>query len=128
MIPKPWDFEPKRLGDHIRKQRLLRGLYQEDAALQIGVTEATICNWENGHSEPVLEAIPGILKFLGYDPFPVLSTLSERMFAFRRARGWSIEAAARGLGVDPSTWGDWERTGYIPWRRYRELIGVWLSD
>lgn len=35
--------------------------------------------------------------------------LPGRLLAKRRAMGWSIKKAARHLGVDEGTWGDWER-------------------
>ena len=71
--------------------------------------------------------MPGILRFLGYDPYPVPQTLPERMLAKRRAHGWSIADAAKRLGVDEGTWGTWERTGQIKWARYRAILETFLA-
>jgi len=49
------------------------------------------------------------------------------MLAMRRARGWSIADAAKQLGVDEGTWGNWERTGHIAWDRYRLIIEAFLA-
>lgn len=93
----------------------------------MGVTSNTILNWEKGHTQPPTEAMPRILQFLGYDPFPEPRTLSERMAAKRRAMGWTIREAAEALGVDEATWGEWERTGKVPWRRYAKALDRFLE-
>jgi len=43
------------LGDHIRKGRFELGLFQRDMAEKIGVSEATIYNWEGNR-----RARPGV--------------------------------------------------------------------
>jgi len=104
--PKETDFEPQTLGEHIRKQRLELGLTQKQAADRLRVTSFTVLNWEKGHTEPPIETVPAILRFLGYDPFPQPQNLPKRLLAKRRVMGWSIRQAARQLGVDPGTGGD----------------------
>ena len=70
--PKPLGREyPTKLrsiGDHLRKRRLDLGLLQREAALRIGVDKTTVFNWEAGTASPNLRAIPGLVRFLGYDP------------------------------------------------------------
>jgi len=45
----------------------------------------------------------------GPDPFLKPTTLPQTLVARRRERGLSIKGAAETAGVDPGTWGDWER-------------------
>jgi len=92
------------------------------------VSEWTVLNWEKGKTEVPVQAIPAITRFLGYDPFPAPRTLSERMQAKRRQMGWSVDEAARQLGVDAGTWGDWERRGTVLWPRYRALLDRFLGE
>ena len=120
--PKETDFEPQTLGEHIRKQRLELGLTQKQAADRLRVTSFTVLNWEKGHTEPPIETVPAILRFLGYDPFPQPQNLPKRLLAKRRVMGWSIRQAARQLGVDPGTWSDWERGETILYRKHRVLV------
>jgi DNA-binding transcriptional regulator YiaG len=77
----------------------------------MGVTEATVLNWEKGETEPAIQCWPAIIAFLGYDPIPVGVTLPDRMAAFRRLRGLSIKQVAARAGVDPDSWAVWERAG-----------------
>jgi len=42
--PKKTDFEPRTLGEHIRKRRMQLGLTQVQAAAQIGVSAASVLN------------------------------------------------------------------------------------
>src|SRR5579859_780503 len=117
--PERSDFEPRTLGEHIRKRRLELGLTQRKAAQQLGThSPIRVLNWERGKTVPPVGAIPGIIGFLGYNPFPQPTNLSERLLAIRRAMGWTIKEAAARLGVGEGTLGEWERTGRIPWKRY----------
>jgi transcriptional regulator with XRE-family HTH domain len=115
------------VGDHIRKRRLTLKLDQKQAASQLGVTIATVSNWEGGRARPAIAHIPAILALLGYNPFPEPKSISERLRAKRRAQGWSIREAARQLGVDPTTWGDWERGRTILFRAHRALVARLLG-
>ena len=124
--PKETDFEPQTLGEHIRKRRLQLGLTQKAAGERLGVNSWTVLNWEKGKTEAPIEAMPGIIWFLGYNPFPKPKSLSERLLAVRRVKGWTIREAARRLGVDEATWGQWEKTG-IPWKRHQAMVRTFLS-
>ena len=46
-----------------------------------------------------MESIPAIIEFLGRDPFGNAASLSDRLAAARRTRGWTIKQAAEQLGV-----------------------------
>ena len=122
LIPKPYDFTPVSVGDHIRRKRLQLGLFQREVAQQLGVNPWTIMNWERGHTEPPITAFPVIFEFLGYDPFPEPETISEHLIAKRRAMGWSIKEAAECVSVDPGTWGGWERGRTILYRQHRAVV------
>ena len=126
LIPKPYDFEPITLGDHVRKKRLKMGLMQKEVA-KLGVNTWTILNWEKGHTEPPIVSIPIIVQFLGYDPFPQPETLPQRLLAKRREMGWSIKDAAEAVGVDPGTWRNWERGQTILYRNHRALVAQFLG-
>jgi transcriptional regulator with XRE-family HTH domain len=126
--PKETDFEPQALGEHIRKRRLELGLTQKEAADRLGVKPVTVLNWEKGKTDPPVGCILAIIGFLGYDPFPEPRSLPERLRAKRQAMGWTVKEAARQLGVDPGTWGKWERRGRIPWERYQAMVETFLSS
>jgi len=120
--PKEIDFEPHTLGEHVRKRRLELKLTQQEVADQLGVNPWTILNWEKGHTQPPIASIPAIIRFLGYDPFPRPMTIPQQLLAKRRAMGWSIEQAARSIGVDPGSWSKWERGKTILHGQHRFLV------
>lgn len=127
MIPKPYDFEPISVGDHIRKRGLQLELFQREVAQRLGVDPWTVLNWEKGRTEPPVEAMPAIFRFLGYDPFPPPKSLPQRLLAKRREMGWTIKEAARHLDVDPGTGANWERGHMVLYRRHRALIAMVLG-
>ncbi len=103
------------------------GLMQKEIANQLGVVPWTILNWEKGHTEPPIVSIPAIVQFLGYDPFPEPMTLPQRLLAKRREMGWSIKEVAKAVGVDPCTWGNWERGKLILHRQHRAIMAQILD-
>jgi transcriptional regulator with XRE-family HTH domain len=125
--PKNFSDEPKTLGEHIRKRRVELGLTLKQAAGQIGVTDYTVINWEYGRTEPPMAAIPAVIRFLGYDPFPSPTTFTEHLLAKRRAMGWTIKQAATALGVDPGTWRDWEAGKLVLYRKHRSALATLLG-
>ena len=48
------------------------------------------------------------------------------MREYRRKHGLTIKDAARRIEIDASSWGQWERTGFIAWKRYRTLVDEFL--
>jgi DNA-binding XRE family transcriptional regulator len=58
--------EPVTLGDHLRRRRLVLGLYQKEVAALLGVATSTIWNWEHGWAIG-RRFIPRINQFLGHD-------------------------------------------------------------
>jgi transcriptional regulator with XRE-family HTH domain len=92
------------------------GLLQREVALRIGVDEATVFNWEAGTAFPGLRALPGVIRFLGYDPreTPEANNLGRLVRHSRQRHGLGMDALAEILGVDPSTVRGWERRGHRP--------------
>jgi len=88
----------------------------------MGVDVASVHNWETGKTQPVIAAMAGVIRFLGYYPFPEPQTLSERMLAYRRVNGLSFTAAAGRLGVDEGTWTKWEHGDRTPWPRFAKRL------
>jgi transcriptional regulator with XRE-family HTH domain len=115
------------IGEHIRVKRSERKLLQRDVAEQIGVAAETISSWEKSATTPPVGLMPAIIHFLGYDPTPEPTTLPERMREYRRKNGLTIKQAAHQIGVDESSWAQWERTGLIPWKRYWILLDEFLG-
>ena len=97
------------MGDHIRKKRLDIGLFQKEAAEQIGVSEATIYNWERNANSPQVHDIPAIILFLGYNPLLAAKSLGEKLLWARRKLGLTQRAMAKRLGIDATTLARWER-------------------
>ena len=86
LIWKPYDFEPKTVGDHIRRRRLMLAITQEEAATRLGVNAWTVHNSETGQPKPEIRFIPALVEFLGYDPEPVdEGTLAGRLVGKRRS-------------------------------------------
>ena len=130
--PKPIDraypTELRSIGDHVRKRRLDLGLLQREVALRIGVDKTTVHNWEVGTATPNLRAIPGVIRFLGYEPTEIGSTIGEQLRATRRRLGLSHADIARQLEVDPSTVLDWERSRHRPTdRRLKAKLAAFLE-
>jgi len=98
------------------------GLRQEDAAKALGVKTGTVIKWELGLNPVSPAYLPAVIRFLGYDPVPEVTTLPDRILAARRALGISQKELARRLGVDPKTVRKWEH-GHIE-RRYPRVAAI----
>jgi transcriptional regulator with XRE-family HTH domain len=129
LIQKASDFEPKTLGDHIRRRRQLLSITQEEAAARLGVNAWTILNWETGQTKPAIQFIPALVGFLGYDPEPVEEgSLAGRLIAKRRELGLSQRDAARSLQIDPGTWAGWELGANIGRETHRRAVEKFLGS
>lgn len=103
LIRQSYDFEPKILGDHIRRRRLVLSITQKEAAARLGLNAWTIHNWEPGATKPMIQFIPPLVGFLGYDPEPVdAGTLAGRLVAKRREFGLSQREVAAPLALTPA--------------------------
>jgi transcriptional regulator with XRE-family HTH domain len=125
--PKETDSEARTLGQQARKRRLLLKLTQRQAAERLGVSAATVRNWEKGNTEPSIEFVPAIVRFMGCEPFLESTSIAGQLMAKRRSMGWSIRKAAAAAGVDPATWADWERGRVILYRKHQVLVAQLLE-
>jgi len=107
--PRGYPRELATLGDHLRKARLDRGVFQEEVARELGVSVSTLINWEINHTEVATRFTPQVVAFLGFDPRPADGQLGERIRAQRERQGLSQVALAEKLGLNASTVVAWER-------------------
>ena len=126
-LPRSYPQVLRTIGDHLRKRRLDLGLLQRQIAEGIGIDTSTLTNWELNRTEPEIRFLPGIFRFLGFDPRPAPESLAERLVACRTGRGLSRVAAARLLGVDPATLWRWESGRRLPGRAYLERVEAFLA-
>jgi len=115
------------MGDHLRKARMDRGLWQEHLAAELGVSVSTICNWEGNHTSVATRYLPKVLAFLGYDPREETGQLGDRIRRHRERQGLSQDALAEKLGLNASTVTAWERgrvRRLFPevWRRFEAFL------
>lgn len=127
-LPAAYPQQLKTPGDHLRKRRLDLGILQKDVAQQIGVSKATITNWESDHNFPELRFIPAIIEFLDYWPYDTpTDNLGQQIVAKRTRQRLSQKELARLLGVDPSTLRRWEGSRGQPLMKHRVRVMAFLS-
>jgi transcriptional regulator with XRE-family HTH domain len=114
--------EISTLGDHLRKKRLDHGLRQREVAKRIGVTSATVWQWERKRTEPETRYVPAIVEFLGYLPPVPCRSFPEVLRTARRAAGLSQEQLANLTRLDESTLAKWERGDTLPLRSTAERL------
>ena len=107
--PRGHPRELLTLGDHLRKIRLERGLFQDQVARELGVSVQTLLNWERNHTRVQTRFMPRVVAFLGYDPRQESGQLGDRIRARREGLGLSQVALAARLGLNASTVVAWER-------------------
>ncbi len=72
---------------------------------------------------------PKIIEFLGYDPFPEISTtFGQEIKQYRRIKGLSIKKFAKQLGADPTTLARWESDNSKISGKKREALRVLLDS
>jgi len=76
----------------------------------LGVTLESVLNWEQNYHQPVVQAYPAIMDFMGYCPVQYARTLGERIRLHRTHRGYTILEFANIPGIDECTLGSWERS------------------
>jgi transcriptional regulator with XRE-family HTH domain len=117
------------VGDHIRRRRLILKLLQRQVAQQIGVSHATITNWETNGAEPGVKYMPAIIKFLGYNPLPPPpSGIGERLVRCRTLLGLNQKVFAGQLGVDQGTLAKWEREDRQPTGDFKRRVLALLNS
>ncbi|MDH4161839.1 MAG: helix-turn-helix domain-containing protein [Nitrospirota bacterium] len=131
-LPRPivarpgYPSNPKSIGEHLRKRRIDLGLFQRQAAEQIGVSEASVYNWERG-TEPEIRHMPAIIRFLGYVPFPCPEDTLGRLRYFKMVNGLSFERLGAVMGRDPEQLLDWISRGMRPCKRNIRSINQFLQ-
>ncbi len=100
---------------------------QKDLADRIGVHETTVYLWEVNSTEPMLQFVPLILEFLGYNPFPQPVSLADKLILKRKQFGISQEKLAELIGVDPTSISRWERGQTRPFRKSLGKISSFLG-
>ncbi len=123
-VPYALRGEPRTWGEHLRRQRFLRGLRQKDVADEIGVGPFTILNWERGKSAPKVRFIPWITLFLGYCLWQPPRHLGDVLRQAREATGLSQEQFGALAGADPASVSRWETQG----RRLPSALIGWLKQ
>jgi DNA-binding transcriptional regulator YiaG len=121
-IVAPEEPAPVTVGDHVRLRRRALGLTQREAAEVIGVTRDALARWEAEPREPDRRNMPGIVRFLGYDPQPAARTFAESIRRTRRTLGLNQPGIAKALGVPTPTLRAWERGLYQPAQPRMELL------
>ncbi|MGE0129490.1 MAG: helix-turn-helix domain-containing protein [Blastocatellales bacterium] len=127
-LPPAYPKELNTLGDWIRKTRLDQGLFQEQVAQMLGVTEQSVTNWELHYNEPEALHIPRIIEFIGYCPYDPTTNLIDRVETIRRAFGLTQEQFSRILKVDESSFASWVRREHKPVKRSVEILRSFLAD
>jgi transcriptional regulator with XRE-family HTH domain len=84
------------------------GLLQKEVARTFGLKTHTIRLWELDLHRPAAKYLPAIIRFLGYDPVPNVTSLPKRLKAARRRLGLSQRELARRFGINPKTICIWE--------------------
>lgn len=125
--PKAFPEDPQTLGEHLSKRRHELGLFQKEAAKQLGVSHGTLIGWELDRKTPMIGMWPRIIKFLNYYPFPEPQSLPERLVAVRRHLGICHRKAARELSVDEGTYRNWELGRHRPSQKLRSQIEAFVA-
>ncbi len=106
------------LGRRIRTLRHARGLSQERAATELGVSPWTWMNWETDKHVPEVRYFASMIRILGGEPWPPAATLAEKLLAERRRRGLTQAEAAAVMHVDQGSIWLWESGRRTP--RFRD--------
>ncbi|MCY6354464.1 helix-turn-helix transcriptional regulator [Clostridium sp. ZS2-4] len=115
----------------MRKQRLLKGLSQEELTRYIGVADGTMDTYEFDRAFPSPEKLKKIAECLevpleyffdGYYEF-VVGDYGKKIRDWREKNKLTLKEAAMVIGVSEKTWGWWEKGVKWPDRvKYWKLI------
>jgi transcriptional regulator with XRE-family HTH domain len=122
--PKDWTDKPVTLGDHIKKARKERGLVQREVAKALGIDSMSVVNWEKNRTKIGARFVPAIIRWLGYDPLPTVSSFGEWIATERTRRGLARRALAATLGWDEAILGEYESGRPPDARRLAQLRAV----
>jgi transcriptional regulator with XRE-family HTH domain len=140
--------EPTTLGQHLKKKRFLAGVRQREAAVKLGVSARTLSLWECDRIYPSWEFQPGLIAYLGYDPFtdPTFGrpkgnetscvaffspdapiTMGQKIKQHRLKLQKSRKQLASELGVSVKTLWGWETDRREPTTKGQEQIAKFLE-
>jgi DNA-binding transcriptional regulator YiaG len=122
MVPNP-----TTLSDHLKNQRLGRGLSVVAAARLMAADPSVLRKWENEHRDPCVGVWPRILKFLGYYPYPTAGNISAQVLMLRRIEGASTTQFGRHFGSNATTIKRWETGQLRPHPRAMPIIRAMLA-
>jgi len=126
-VPINYPKTLETLGDHIKSKRLALGLFQRQVADELGTDETTLFRWERSTAQPQIHYFPRILKFLGYDPFPIPVSLADKLRGARKTIGFTQTMFAEWLGIDPTTLRKWEQGRARPNSRSLKIVKTLVS-
>jgi DNA-binding XRE family transcriptional regulator len=140
----PISKEPTTLGQHLKKKRFLAGVRQREAAVKLGVSARTLSLWECDRIYPSWASQPGLIAYLGSDPFtdPTLGspkgnetscvaffatdapvTMGQKIKQHRLKLQKSRKQFASELGVSQKTLWGWETDRWEPSNLLKERVG-----
>ncbi len=123
-----YPIELKTHGDHIRWRRLDLGLLQREVAERLGVSEASVWQWERSRTTPPPRYIPRIYDFLGYCPWEPASGFPAMLRRHRMAAGLTQEQLGVEAKIDESTLAKWERGHTAPLAATRERLDRFFTN
>jgi transcriptional regulator with XRE-family HTH domain len=124
---RSYPFDPKTIGEHLRKRRIDSKLTQPEIGKIIGTSASIVSSWELNHRTPQIQYMPKIIRFLGYNPIKsVVGSLPERIRIYRISKGLSRKKFGELCGVDTSTIFHWEH-GMKPRKNLLKKVECVLS-
>ena len=126
--PKGYPANPVTIGEHIRNKRLDCNLKQSEISRIIGVSEATIWNWEN-RTMPDIKHVPSIIRYLEYVPFdrPENTSIFEKLRYYKLINGLTIKQPAKEIGWHHEQLMDWMGGKVRPCKQNLEMINKFLN-
>ncbi|MEO1630509.1 MAG: hypothetical protein AAFU38_06990 [Bacteroidota bacterium] len=118
---------PQTVAEHIKRRRFELGISQLQLAQRLDACVYTVITWECHDNNPSFAFWPGLIDFLGYDPYGEPRTLGECLSWLRRRNGVELPACAEMIGVGTSTLRFWERGGKPTNARTRYLLRTYLA-
>jgi len=139
--------EPTTLGQHLKKKRFMAGVRQREAAVKLGVSARTLSVWECDRIYPSWAFQPGLIAYLGYDPFtdPALGSpkrnetsyvaffspdapvsSGQKIKQFRLQSRKTRKQMASELGISQKTLWGWETDRWEPTAKGQEQIAKFL--
>lgn len=112
----------------MRRRRKVLGLTQRRAAEAIGVSHHAVVRWETEPRIPDACFMPGIVRFLGYDPQPPAQTFPELIRRSRRTLGLTQPGIAKALKIPLPSLRAWEQGLYEPKKERMQSVETKLKN